>query len=427
MGKRDGEARLTADQFEQADGLHAWRVLAWGAAAWFEAPTHAAGAALVRKIADRAGTERTLPDLDLRSSGLQVRLPISSPGFSEADVAVARAVSAAARELGLTADPSALQTVQLTYDALDQQAVMAFWRDALGYHQLEEDLVDPLRRDPSIWFQDQDRPRPLRNRIHLDIVRPAETIETFKASLGRDPHGPFNLAFADAEGNEADLVPGGTLGDQPETSDWRVLFGAMAFYPTSSPSESADFATAAAELADETGVALMIDLRPEGVTLDSGKDQWEDDGHGAAARFLDLAARVQTAARHQGLVADSDRLRFVQLGIDAVDVAAVRDFWTTVLGYRHDPRSFLTDIYDPRRLNPVIFFQEMDASEADRRKQRNRIHIDVIVPGDQAQARIDAAVAAGGRIVNDADAPQGVTLTDPEGNEVDIAVMLGRE
>jgi predicted enzyme related to lactoylglutathione lyase len=123
-----------------------------------------------------------------------------------------------------------------------------------------------------------------------------------------------------------------------------------------------------------------------------------------------------------GLSADTTRLRFVQLGIDAVDIPAVRAFWTTVLGYQHDPRTYLTDIYDPRRLNPVIIFQQMGASEEDRRQQRNRIHLDLVVPYDQAQARIDAAVAAGGQIVTDKILDR-CTLADPEGNEVDIATQ----
>jgi hypothetical protein len=69
----------------------------------------------------------------------------------------------------------------------------------------------------------------------------------------------------------------------------------------------------------------------------------------------------------------------------------------------------------------------MAADDGDRRRQRNRIHVDVFVPDDQARSRIDAAVAAGGRIVYDGEAPEWWTLADPEGNEVDIAVSVGRE
>jgi predicted enzyme related to lactoylglutathione lyase len=69
-----------------------------------------------------------------------------------------------------------------------------------------------------------------------------------------------------------------------------------------------------------------------------------------------------------------------------------------------------------------VFFQQLDEP----REQRNRIHLDLFVPADQAQARVAAAVAAGGRIVRDTEAPAWWTLADPEGNELDIAVSVGR-
>jgi len=98
-----------------------------------------------------------------------------------------------------------------------------------------------------------------------------------------------------------------------------------------------------------------------------------------------------------------------------------------VLGDRGRKTAHVTDIYDPRRLNMPIFFQQMETSDEARRKQRNRIHVDVFVPDDQARARIDAGAAAGGRIVYDDQAPDWWTLADPEGNELDIAVSVGRE
>jgi 4a-hydroxytetrahydrobiopterin dehydratase len=60
------------------------------------------------------------------------------------------------------------------------------------------------------------------------------------------------------------------------------------------------------------------------------------------------------------------------------------------------------------------------------RPQRNRIHVDVSLPPDEAEARIAAAVAAGGRVLDDSHAPPWWTLADPEGNEADVATWLGR-
>jgi len=98
-----------------------------------------------------------------------------------------------------------------------------------------------------------------------------------------------------------------------------------------------------------------------------------------------------------------------------------------MLGYELDVRPSITDIFDPRQLSVPLFFQPMSADETERRAQRNRTHVDVWVPDDRAEARIAAAVAAGGRVVYDAEAPEWWTVADPEGNEVDIAVAVGRE
>lgn len=341
----------------------------------------------------------------------------------------ARSVSEAAADLGLRADPAAVQDVQLAMDALDPAAVMPFWQRVLGYDLLEEDVVDPFRRTTPIWFQQQDAPRPLRNRLHLDVVTPGEVAVGSVAAvpgLGGTvlhDHG-YYATVADPEGNEADLLPlpaGTDRWEGAATEDWRLVFAAVACYPTSSPREAVDLAEAVADLADAARLPLGIDLRPGLVTIDSGKDAWERD-----ARYEVLAARVQEAARDLGLGADPALARFVQVVIDAVDVPTVRLFWQAALGYRPDPREGVTDLVDPRQLNLPVLFQPMEATETDRRAQRNRIHLDVFVPDDQLAARVEAAVTAGGTIVRDA-GPIWWTVADPEGNEVDLTTAVGRE
>ena len=61
------------------------------------------------------------------------------------------------------------------------------------------------------------------------------------------------------------------------------------------------------------------------------------------------------------------------------------------------------DLIDPRGRGPSLWFQQMDAP----RPQRNRIHVDVWVPHDQAEARVAAAIAAGGHLVTDQTRPRG--------------------
>jgi len=83
-------------------------------------------------------------------------------------------------------------------------------------------------------------------------------------------------------------------------------------------------------------------------------------------------------------------------------------FWRAVLGYREMGSE---DLVDPYSRGPSFWFQEMDAA----RPQRNRIHIDISVPHDQAEARIAAAIAAGGHLVTDQNAPAWWVLADAEG------------
>ena len=49
------------------------------------------------------------------------------------------------------------------------------------------------------------------------------------------------------------------------------------------------------------------------------------------------------------------------------------------------------------------------------------------MPHDQAEARVAAALAAGGHVVNDENAPEYWALADAEGTEVDIASWPERD
>jgi 4a-hydroxytetrahydrobiopterin dehydratase len=55
------------------------------------------------------------------------------------------------------------------------------------------------------------------------------------------------------------------------------------------------------------------------------------------------------------------------------------------------------------------------------RSLRHAMHVDVSVAREQAEQRLAAALAAGGRIVDDSDAPSAWILADRAGNRVCIA------
>jgi Glyoxalase-like domain len=383
-----------------------WRVVDGVATAWFDAPSLTAGAALAGRIVELSGDVV----VDLRAAGVRVRLDSDEH---------AEAVSAAARDLGLAADPGELQDLSVVFETADPAAVRDFWQRALDYAPAEDGgLADPLRRDPAVRIRRSAEPRPLRNRIHLDVVRPLAAVR--QAALG-EASGPFGVRHADPDGNEVDLVPGAPLGEGAGTADWQTVFGTMACYRTTSPAQQRDLAAAAAALADDAGFPLLVDLRPGLVILDSGKDQADDDAHGLELHFADLAGKLQTAARDLGATADPALPRFAQLFLDAADVDAVRAFWMAALGYTSDRRDGVNDIHDPRRLNPELVFQELDASDTDRRRQRNRSHVELAVPSDAAGTRLAAILAAGGRLLDEAEGRRRVA--DPEGNE--LVVLSG--
>jgi pterin-4a-carbinolamine dehydratase len=112
---------ITPRQFHAADGVEDWRVVGEGACANFRTGSFAAGARLVQAIGQLTGLEDHHPDVDLRYAGVSVRLITvthETYGMSERDVELARQISAVARQLGVPADPSVVQTVQVTFDAL---------------------------------------------------------------------------------------------------------------------------------------------------------------------------------------------------------------------------------------------------------------------------------------------------------------------
>ncbi len=380
-----------------------WRVIDGVTTAWFDAPSLTEGAELAGRIVELSAEIV----VDLRPTGLRVRLDADEH---------AEPVSATARDLGLTADPTVAQDVSVVFESEDPQAVRRFWQRVLDYRPREGGgLTDPLRRDPALRIRPSTEPRTLRNRIHLDVVRPAAAVE--QVGLGQGS-GPFGVCHADPEGNEVDLVPGDPLGEGTATADWQAVFSAMACYRTPSTAGLRDLAAAAAALADEAGFPLLIDLRPGLVIIDSGKDLWEDGATDLGLDFTELAGDLQASARELGATAEPGRPRFVQLFLDAADVAAVRAFWVAALGHVHDRRAGLTDIHDPRRLSPTLVFQELDASETERRRQRNRIHVELALPADVAPTRLASLLATGGRLLDESE--HRWLVADPEGNEIVI-------
>jgi 4a-hydroxytetrahydrobiopterin dehydratase len=206
-------------------------------------------------------------------------------------------------------------------------------------------------------------------------------------------------------------------------NDWRLTSeGATAFFRTRSFAESARFVQAISELQGVEDHRPGIDVRRDGVTVHM--ITYTDDYFGPSRRDVELARQISAAARQLGLAADPSAVQSLLIIPGAPNIAQVIPFWRAVLGYVPRTDSPDEDLVDPHDRGPAFWFEQMDEPRAD---GGGAIHVAIWVPYEQAQARIAAALAAGGRMVRDEFAPSWWTLADPAGNEADIATTQARE
>jgi pterin-4a-carbinolamine dehydratase len=202
---------------------------------------------------------------------------------------------------------------------------------------------------------------------------------------------------------------------------WRYVLGEFRTeLVTGSLPLAADVAGRAAAVPGAEG-HLRMDVRADRVifSLQTAEQAW------VTTRDVELARQISAVAQEFRLTTRPGRVQVLEIGIDALDIPAIRPFWKAVLDYTgeagHDgPRDPLVD---PDGRGPAVWFQQM----TEPRPQRNRIHFDVSVAHERAAERIAAALAAGGRLRSDARAPAFWVLADAEGNEACVTTWQGRD
>lgn len=205
--------------------------------------------------------------------------------------------------------------------------------------------------------------------------------------------------------------------------DWRVLSeGALVYFPTGSFAESARLVQAIGEIPGIDDHPPAVDVRAGGVTV--RLISVADDYFGMTQRDVEIARHVSGVARDLGLSADPSGVQYLLVIPGAPDIATVMPFWRAVLGYEPRPDSPDEDLVDPQDRGPAFWLESMAEP---RPNGGGAIHVAIWVPYDQAEARVAAALAAGGRIVRDEFAPSWWTLADAAGNEADIATVSGRD
>jgi len=207
------------------------------------------------------------------------------------------------------------------------------------------------------------------------------------------------------------------ISDAVSPLGWRLVLGAI--YTEVATSSLEDAVKAASTAVSATGSDgqrhLTVDVRADRAVL-----RLHSAAVGAmTGRDIRLARAVSDVLPTRPAVIAGQGM---EIAIDALDIAAVRPFWKAVTEYVDEPD--LSDgLIDPFGRGPAIWFQQMDAP----RPQRNRIHLDIDVPHDAAQARIAATLAAGGTLLSDAAAPAFWVFADREGNEACICTWQGRD
>lgn len=203
---------------------------------------------------------------------------------------------------------------------------------------------------------------------------------------------------------------------------WRYLLGTFrAHVRVDSLASAAQVATVVAGVVG-AGDHLRVDLRPGQAILTLQAPET-----GSVDRTdIESARRISAALARLGLATEPGgrprTAQILEIAIDAMDIPAVRPFWRAVLDYV-DETPGDDGLVDPLGQGPAVWFQQMDQP----RPQRNRIHIDISVPHDAARQRVDAALAAGGRLVSDEVAPRFWVLADAEGNEACVTTWQDRD
>ncbi|SDH48519.1 4a-hydroxytetrahydrobiopterin dehydratase [Arthrobacter subterraneus] len=200
--------------------------------------------------------------------------------------------------------------------------------------------------------------------------------------------------------------------------DWRQLAqGIHARFRTGSFTKGLRFLTAVTEAAEAANHHPDVTLTYPHVDL----LLISHDVGALTSRDVDLARTISSIAAEHGLKPQPGALAEVDLALDTAAPAAAGPFWAALLtGDASNVRG--EDVVDPSGRVPLLWFQETDSHET----PRQRFHLDVWVPHDVAGERIAAAVAAGGVVVDDSQAPSFTVLADGEGNRACVCTALER-
>ena len=202
--------------------------------------------------------------------------------------------------------------------------------------------------------------------------------------------------------------------------DWRKLAQALhARYRVTDFRAAAAFVLAVAEAAEKGGHLPDIKMTQDVVDVSLCT---REDGLWVTEKDICMARKISEIARQQGLTPEPSGVTQIELALDTPDDARVAPFWSALLTGSPD-NSIYDSVFDPTGRVPSVWFQPAGEHET----PRQRWHFDLWLDPAVADERIAGAVAAGGSVVYDDEAPSFTVLADPDGNRVCVCTYLERE
>ena len=194
--------------------------------------------------------------------------------------------------------------------------------------------------------------------------------------------------------------------------DWRRLAqGLHASFLVESFADALTFASSVGEVCAAAGLDPDVRLTATFVDVKIGVDVTQLD--------VDLARQISGIAQSLGLKPDPAAVAQLEIALDTADREAIGPFWAAVLtGGTHKGN----DVFGPADRIANLWFQGTDPHET----PRQRFHLDLWLPPEVVPARIEAALAAGGTVAYDTEAPAFTVLADPQGNKVCLCTYLSR-
>ncbi len=227
-----------------------------------------------------------------------------------------------------------------------------------------------------------------------------------------------------------DMLKGEQIAEAKLT-DWRKLAqGLHARFLIDDFGTGARFVAAVGEAGDALGHHPRVSISNGSVDLKLVTDDAiyrDDEGTEHVVEWvtqqdIDLARRITEIAADHNLRADPASVSHIELGLDTAHSATIAPVWAALLTGSADAQgrgSPSDEIRDATGRVPNLWFGDADEHGT---TSRQRFHIEVYVAPEVAAQRIAAAVAAGGTVVDDSNAPALTVIADQDDNRGIVCV-----